>query len=176
MSTLRQIEANRRNAQKSTGPKSSAGKLAVCHNALKTGIYSTAAVLPCEDSATLSSLTADFTARFSPVSPEEHFHLGEFLRAEWELRRLRRAEAELATFVHENCFHPDDRHPLGQTSSIHPKIFSSVQWRSNAIRKARNEALAALRLLREKPIPGAPAGSRPLHPTPSPAIAADPAA
>ena len=176
MSTLRQIEANRRNAQKSTGPKSAAGKLAVCRNALKTGIYSTAAVLPSEDSETLCLPHRRFHRPLRPGRPEERFHLGEFVRAEWELRRLRRAEAELATFVHENCFHPDDQHPLGQPSSIHPKIFSGVQWRSNAIRKARNEALSALRLLREKPLPGAPAGSRALHPTPSPATVADPAA
>jgi hypothetical protein len=36
MSTLRQIEANRRNAQKSTGPTSVTGKAASSMNALKT--------------------------------------------------------------------------------------------------------------------------------------------
>jgi hypothetical protein len=35
MSTLRQIEANRRNAQKSTGPTSVTGKAASSMNALK---------------------------------------------------------------------------------------------------------------------------------------------
>ena len=39
MSTRRQIEANRRNAQKSTGPPSVTGKAASSMNALKTGIY-----------------------------------------------------------------------------------------------------------------------------------------
>jgi hypothetical protein len=36
MATLRQIEANRRNAQKSTGPTSVAGKAASSMNALKS--------------------------------------------------------------------------------------------------------------------------------------------
>ncbi|MCU1238650.1 MAG: hypothetical protein JWP63_6617 [Candidatus Solibacter sp.] len=155
MSTLRQIEANRRNAQKSTGPKTSAGKSAASANALKIGIYSTAAVLPFEDAGALAILAAGLHARFSPATPETRFHIDEFIRAEWELRRLRRAEAELTTYIHEDCFHPDDDHTLGQPAAIQPKIFSGLQWRANAIRKARNQALAAIRLPIDTPSPDA---------------------
>ena len=38
MSSLRQIEANRLNSQKSTGPRSAEGKAAASMNALKSGI------------------------------------------------------------------------------------------------------------------------------------------
>ena len=37
MSSLRQIEANRRNSQLSTGPRSPEGKAVSCFNALKSG-------------------------------------------------------------------------------------------------------------------------------------------
>jgi hypothetical protein len=49
MATQKQIEANRRNAQKSTGPKTEAGKATAKFNALKHGMTAEVAVLPHED-------------------------------------------------------------------------------------------------------------------------------
>ncbi len=46
MATEKQIAANRRNAQKSTGPKSDAGKAKAKFNALKHGMTADTAVLP----------------------------------------------------------------------------------------------------------------------------------
>lgn len=46
MATAKQIEANQRNAQKSTGPKTEAGKAAVRHNAVKHGAMASAVVIP----------------------------------------------------------------------------------------------------------------------------------
>jgi hypothetical protein len=151
MPTLRQIQANRRNSEKSTGPKTPEGKGAASRNALKTGIYSKAVVLPFEDRAALDALTADFYARFAPAGPAERVQVDEFIRAEWSLRRLRRCEAELNTFVHQKSCSHDDEYPVGQPSADDPKLFSGIQWRSNAIRKARNEALATIRSFRAKP-------------------------
>ena len=41
MATPSQVEANRANAQFSTGPSSPEGKLKISHNALKTGLSNT---------------------------------------------------------------------------------------------------------------------------------------
>ena len=49
MATLKQIEANRLNALKSTGPKTEAGKASVKLNAMKHGLLSKQVLLP-EDS------------------------------------------------------------------------------------------------------------------------------
>ena len=38
MASKRQIEANRKNAKRSTGPKTTAGKSRSCHNALRHGL------------------------------------------------------------------------------------------------------------------------------------------
>ena len=58
MATQRQIEANRRNAQKCTGPRTPEGKARSSRNALKTGIDAKSAVLPSESAAKLDELTA----------------------------------------------------------------------------------------------------------------------
>ena len=39
MATQKQIKANRQNAQKSTGPKTSDGKAVVSQNAVKHGLF-----------------------------------------------------------------------------------------------------------------------------------------
>ena len=46
MASLKQLEANRRNALKSTGPRTPEGKKISCLNALKHGVYSHNVVLP----------------------------------------------------------------------------------------------------------------------------------
>ena len=70
MSTLRQIEANRRNAQKSTGPTSVTGKAASSMNALKTGIHAKSLVLPTENLSELEELVEDSTAASIPPPPK----------------------------------------------------------------------------------------------------------
>ena len=166
MASLKQIEANRRNAAKSTGPKSPEGKAASSLNALKTGIHSNTSVLPCEDPAAHQALIDRYYARFSPTLAEERVYVDELIRCEWLLRRLRRAETQLHGYVHESCIRPDADFPLGQPAACDPRAFSSLQWRINAARKARAEALACLRDLRENPIPDSAPLPQPAPPQP----------
>ena len=49
MSTPAQIQANRQNAQKSTGPRTPQGKAVVAQNALKHGLLARQAVIVGED-------------------------------------------------------------------------------------------------------------------------------
>ncbi|MHB9026646.1 MAG: hypothetical protein ACYC7E_21145, partial [Armatimonadota bacterium] len=51
MSTERQNEANRQNAQHSTGPRTPEGKARSSMNALKHGFFAKEALLPQEDAA-----------------------------------------------------------------------------------------------------------------------------
>src|ERR1017187_7191255 len=69
MSTLRQIEANRRNAQKSTGPASVTGKTVSSMNNLKTGIHAKSLVLPYENLADLQQLVEECYLHYHPASP-----------------------------------------------------------------------------------------------------------
>ena len=70
MSSQRQIEANRRNAQKSTGPTSATGKAVSSMNALKTGIHAKSLLLPSEKLADLEQLIDEWYQRHNPTTPE----------------------------------------------------------------------------------------------------------
>ena len=95
MATPAQINANRANAQKSTGPRSAEGKSASRFNALKHGIDAASIVIPGEDPADYDALVADYHRDFRPQSPSETFHVDTMLRADWQKRRLQRVEADL---------------------------------------------------------------------------------
>ena len=103
MSTILQIEANRRNAQNSTGPRTQRGKAVSRFNALKTGIDARSLVIPGENPHVLESLTVEYYDRFQPAAPEQRFLVDAMITAEWQLRRLRKAEAQLWEYgMHEN--------------------------------------------------------------------------
>ena len=95
MATPAQINANRANAQKSTGPRSAEGKSASRFNALKHGIDAASIVIPGEDPADYDALAADYHRDLQPQSPSELFHVDSMLRADWQKRRLLRVEADL---------------------------------------------------------------------------------
>lgn len=67
MTSLKQIEANRRNARASTGPKSSEGKARSRRNALRHGLTAETVIDVLEDpddyKAFETSVTADFDAQ-----------------------------------------------------------------------------------------------------------------
>lgn len=67
MATTKQVEANRQNAKRSTGPKTAAGKAAVSGNALKHGLLTEAALLAGEDEEAFASLADDLLAELQPV-------------------------------------------------------------------------------------------------------------
>ena len=95
MATPAQIDANRANAQKSTGPRSVEGKSASRFNALKHGIDAASIVIPGEDPADYDALAANYQREFRPESPSELFDVDTMLRADWQKRRLQRVEADL---------------------------------------------------------------------------------
>jgi hypothetical protein len=58
MATEAQINANRRNAKKSTGPRTSVGKERSSRNALQHGLLARESVLPDEDGEEFDALAA----------------------------------------------------------------------------------------------------------------------
>jgi hypothetical protein len=95
MATPAQINANRANAQKSTGPRSVEGKSVSGFNALKHGIDAASIVIPGEDPADYEALAAHYLHEYRPQSASESFHVDTMLRADWHKRRLQNVEADL---------------------------------------------------------------------------------
>jgi hypothetical protein len=94
MATPQQIEANRRNSQASTGPRTAAGKAAVRWNALKSGIHAESQLIPGEDPEVFQAFVADFTAACSPAGAREQELVDQLIDDAWRLRRLRKAETQ----------------------------------------------------------------------------------
>ena len=93
MTSNRKAEANRRNAQKSTGPKTPGGKAAVRLNALKHGLLSREVLLPGEDEEALRELGERLRAELQPVGELEDLLVDRIVAAYWRIRRLVRVEA-----------------------------------------------------------------------------------
>jgi hypothetical protein len=93
MTSERKVEANRKNALKSTGPKTPEGKDVVGSNALKHGLLSREILLPGEDEAALQDLGERLRAELQPVGELENLLVERVIAATWRLRRLARVEA-----------------------------------------------------------------------------------
>ena len=173
MSTLRQIEANRRNAQKSTGPTSVTGKATSSMNALKTGIHAESLVLPSENLAGLDELIDDYYQHHHPATPDTRALVDELIHCEWLLRRLRVAETQAWQYQSDNKYSDPQKYPLGQSATNNPNSFSKLQYRLDATRRARLRALDALQKLKAEPGP-APEVEPPTPATDPPSLTPSP--
>src|ERR1700719_1142617 len=95
MATLKQFEANRRNAQKSTGPKTSEGKSAVSMNALRHGLRARTVVLPGEDPTEFHQLCDDLQVEWHPQSRTEQFYVEQMAVSQWKLTRMEVVEVNI---------------------------------------------------------------------------------
>jgi len=89
----KQLSANRENAKKSTGPKTTAGKARSARNALQHGLYCQEVVLPWEDPNAYKELEDSFWDTCNPVDAIEAALARQMTAAEWKLQRTQRAEA-----------------------------------------------------------------------------------
>jgi hypothetical protein len=95
MTSQKQVEANRINAQHSTGPCTPAGKAAIRLNALKHGLRASCIVLPGEDPEEFHGFCTVLEIEWQPETFTEQLHLEEMALAQWKLARADRIEAQL---------------------------------------------------------------------------------
>ena len=93
MATEKQFEANRLNAQKSTGPRTPEGRAAVRLNGVKHGLTAETIVLKGESQADFTNVLDSLEAEHDPVTPTEEALVVQLAMATWRLRRLYHAEA-----------------------------------------------------------------------------------
>ena len=93
MTSDKQLEANRLNAQKSTGPRTDEGKAIAKLNALRHGLLAQDVVLPGENESAFDALYEQLREEFSPQG-ELEFRLVERIATScWRLRRIGKVEA-----------------------------------------------------------------------------------
>ncbi|MCL5279098.1 MAG: hypothetical protein M1376_04230, partial [Planctomycetes bacterium] len=90
MATEAQIEANRLNAQKSTGPRTPEGKAVVARNALTHGLLARAGVLPGEDEHEFQAHRQGLLQQLRPGTPLEEVLAERAVDLSWRLRRAAR--------------------------------------------------------------------------------------
>ena len=95
MATQKQIQANRSNAQLSTGPRTDQGKAISRRNALKTGIDARNEAASGEDPAALAGLAAEYDHEFQPLGVVERLLVDILIKDDWFLRRYRFLAADL---------------------------------------------------------------------------------
>jgi hypothetical protein len=97
MATEKQFEANRQNAQKSTGPRTPEGRAAVRLNGVKHGLTAETIVLKGESQADFTAMLDSFEAEHDPTTPTEEALVVQLALANWRLRRLYHQEAGFYT-------------------------------------------------------------------------------
>jgi hypothetical protein len=140
----KQLAANRANARKSTGPRTTEGKQRSSLNATRHGLTGQVAVLPGEDLAAFFNFCRQFRESLSPVGFLEEQLAQSLAELRWRLNRV--SQLENAVFSLGFDLHGDD------TSTGHPEAHAAI---TNAItylehsRQIANLSVIAGRLSRQ---------------------------
>src|SRR6201984_1712654 len=139
MSTQKQIEANRLNALKSTGPKTPEGKAAVRMNSLRHGLRARSVILPGEKTEEFQQLCDDLEAEWQPQTPTERCYVEQMAVSQWKLRRMEIGEASLLVqkFGAKNQIPLLDR--LWQAEARLERSFTRAQRELERLQKSRRE-------------------------------------
>lgn len=146
--SLARIESNRRNALRSTGPKSLQGKAASRMNALKHGIRSLEVVVRgrClkENNAEFAALQARLWDTLNPVGALEEMLVEQIVTTHWRLRRALKAEsAEISLSVDDGASARADRKSLMRSWFQPDPVTGDMP---DPVRKMRESAFGNLRL------------------------------
>jgi hypothetical protein len=153
----KQLAANRRNAKKSSGPRTAAGRQTVSRNAVKHGLAGRFALLPHENPVAHEAFCREFIDQFAPANAAE-LNLAQTIANDlWRLDRTIHLEnslfAEGAIGIapgpvrDRQIAYADARTFLNQADTL-PLISFYEQRLNCAIRKNT----ARLRLLQTKPV------------------------
>ena len=93
MATEAQVNANRSNAQKSTGPRTPEGKAAVAQNAVQHGLLAQEVVVKGEDPGEFAFYRDGMLAELAPAGQMESLLAERIVGLAWRLRRAERLQA-----------------------------------------------------------------------------------
>jgi hypothetical protein len=124
MTSLRQIESNRRNAQRSTGPKTKSGKARSSQNAVRHGLTAETVIGPLEDPADYRAFEQAVTTAYDAETAIERELVLRLASLLWRLRRATSVETGLLQIQHEASPASDPARPPGEVCEV-IEIFQS---------------------------------------------------
>jgi hypothetical protein len=92
MSSQAQILANRRNAQKSTGPRTPEGKAIIAQNAIKHGLTAGQDIISSENLAEFDLYRDRMLTELTPIGPMESMLAERIISLSWRLKRAIRIQ------------------------------------------------------------------------------------
>jgi hypothetical protein len=135
MSTEAQINANRENAKRSTGPITAAGRANSSLNNLTTGLYTRHAFVKPEERELYHEFCTDLLLELKPDGPLEKILAADIVSAAWRLRRCDIAEAELGDPWDETT---------GEWRESHDKARRSIERARTSAQNCMNKAMREL--------------------------------
>ncbi|SPF56610.1 conserved hypothetical protein [Candidatus Sulfopaludibacter sp. SbA4] len=147
MATDKQTEANRQNAQKSTGPRTAEGKARSSMNHFKTGIDAKSAIIPGEDPAQLQALADRICAELKPATEAERHQVDIIVRCDWQALRYVRCEAEIWRRSMEYSIRKNEPNPMAEGYFLAPKNLGRLDLRLEKNERLYNSARRELERL-----------------------------
>ena len=92
MTSAAQVEANRANAQKSTGPRTAEGKAVAAQNAVRHGLLAKEVVVKGEDPGEFEFYRQQMLAELAPAGQMEEMLAQRIVGLSWRLRRAERLQ------------------------------------------------------------------------------------
>ena len=173
MATEKQAQANRQNAQKSTGPRTPEGKARSCLNHLTTGIDAQSVVIPGENPADRKSLADRYFDQFQPATEDERHQVEILIHCDWQARRFERCEAQTWSRSIEGLFRPDPPTQMAAGYTLYSKTFERLDRRvekmsASTTTPATSSKSSSPPAAAPKPKPPKPKPPKPKPPNPKP--------
>jgi hypothetical protein len=129
MISQKQLEANRRNAQLSTGPRTEAGKARSAQNAGRDSLTGQVHIMTDEDQTAFNAFSIRLTKEYDPQGPEELHCARLLIQGTWRLHRINAIENNTFALGHtENSNVIDAGH-----AEINAAFAAAITWRLQSI-------------------------------------------
>ena len=156
MSSQAQIDANRLNAQKSTGPRTPEGRAAVRLNGVTHGLTAETLVLKGESESDFKAVFEALEAEYQPATPTEETLVADLAMATWRRRRLYNMEVgyynqrlqELADYANEEKLNDSCR--LGMIADSNNNTMALIGRQEARLERTYYRALHELQRLRKE--------------------------
>jgi hypothetical protein len=135
MASPAQIAANRANAQKSTGPRTLAGKQRASLSALKHGLTAQTLVLPHEEPFAFGEIREQLYEQYQPATPQESMLVDQLTAAWWRTIRVRQIETDMFDLQIKTL---NRKHPQKETSKQTDRQALAVRFVTESEKDFRN--------------------------------------